>query len=196
MSPILELCRTYQLLLVELALDFATESGVDGKFVKRHGRFGKSRRQLDRGGPGQLRYGTRKSYKLVRCYAKPELQSYRVELELHSGFLRKHSISSFGDLEKLVTLVCRDHLQLVFVRWKRLGRHLVQKFGDRRGKTLLQAARDRSQSLQRVSKFLTRRGVTNPHRFLKPMKINQNIRQAMQAWLNRIGKELLCIKTI
>jgi hypothetical protein len=180
--PILRLCRTYHLLLVELALDFFPESGVDRKFVKRHARFGKSRRRVDRGGPRQLRYGTRKSDKLVRCYAKPSLNSYRVELELHSGFLRKHSISSFGDLEKLVTLVCRDHLKFVFVRWKRLRRYLVRKFGDRRGKALLQAARDRSQSLQRVSQFLTRQGVANPHRFLRPMKINKSIRQAMRAW--------------
>jgi hypothetical protein len=145
--PILKQCRTYRLISVELSLDFPAGSFVDDGFIKRHARFGKSHRQFDRGGPDQLRYGTRKSSKLVRCYVKPPVSSYRVELELHSGFLRKHRIASFLDLEKLVTSICPNHLLFVQIRWERLRQYLVQKFGDRRGGAIFQAARERSRSL-------------------------------------------------
>ena len=42
---VLNRCRFYRFLLVELALDFSPASGVDERYVKRHGRFGKSRRR-------------------------------------------------------------------------------------------------------------------------------------------------------
>lgn len=87
--PILKRCRFASSILVELALDFDESSNVDSRFVKRHAKFGKSRRRMDRGGPGQLRYGGRKSSKLVRCYYKPEVRAYRVELEFHSRFINR-----------------------------------------------------------------------------------------------------------
>jgi hypothetical protein len=37
-------CRSYQVLIVELAFDFSTSSSVNQTFVRRHGVFGKSRR--------------------------------------------------------------------------------------------------------------------------------------------------------
>jgi hypothetical protein len=86
---ILKRCRFAWLVLVELALDFSPSSGIDRAFVRRHAVFGKSQRRTDRGGPQQLRYGTRKSGKLVRCYWKKEVQAFRVELELHSRLLNK-----------------------------------------------------------------------------------------------------------
>jgi hypothetical protein len=38
-------CRSYQILIVELAFDFSTPSPVNTAFVRRHGVFGKSRRR-------------------------------------------------------------------------------------------------------------------------------------------------------
>ena len=63
-------------------MDFPEDSGVDEEFVLRFGKFGNARRRKDRGGPGTLRYGSRTSPKMVRCYLKKSLDSYRVELEL------------------------------------------------------------------------------------------------------------------
>ena len=77
--------RFVSFLLFELALDFAPESGVDEDFVRRHAKFGKSRFRPDRGGPGQLRFGSRFSGRLVRCYEKEAVNAYRVEIELHSA---------------------------------------------------------------------------------------------------------------
>jgi hypothetical protein len=39
----LKYCRRHRLILVELAFDFAPNSGVTGQFLRRFGRFGKSR---------------------------------------------------------------------------------------------------------------------------------------------------------
>ncbi len=101
LEPILANCKAYRFLLVEIAFDFKLGAKVDRDFVRQHALFGRSRRRIDRGGPGQLRYGSRKSAKLVRCYFKPEVSAYRVELELHSQFLKAHSISKFEDLAVL-----------------------------------------------------------------------------------------------
>src|ERR1700730_9386541 len=90
-------CRQYRLVLIELALDFAPASHVDEVYVMQHGIFGKSRSRPDLGGPGQLRHGSRRSGKLVRCYWKDQVGAYRVELELHSGLLRKHDIDGVTD---------------------------------------------------------------------------------------------------
>jgi hypothetical protein len=41
---------------------------------------------------GRLRYGGRKSAKLVRCYRKKSKNAYRVEVELHSSLLNQHGM--------------------------------------------------------------------------------------------------------
>ena len=73
----------HRLSVVELAFDFVEDAGVDRKFVLQHGVFGKSRRQPNPAGQGYVRYGTRASAKLVRCYRKHQLNRFRVELEFH-----------------------------------------------------------------------------------------------------------------
>jgi hypothetical protein len=46
----------------------------------------------------RLRYGGRKSAKLVRCYWKTNKHAYRVEVELHSSLLNQHGIRDVRDL--------------------------------------------------------------------------------------------------
>lgn len=38
-------CRYWRFLIIEVAFDFSPETGVDERFVRRHGRFGKSHRR-------------------------------------------------------------------------------------------------------------------------------------------------------
>src|SRR4051794_2313401 len=78
-----------------------------------------------------LNYGSRKSGKYVRCYKKPEVGAYRVELELHSSLLRRHNISGLDDLVRLPGVVCPKHLQLVDLDWNRLQRYLANNIGAR-----------------------------------------------------------------
>lgn len=181
-EAVLALCLNYKLSLVELAFDFAAESGVDERFVLQHGTFGKSRRRLDRGGEGQIRYGGRNCPKLVRCYQKKEVDRFRVELEIHPALLRKYAVSKVNDFGRLCPKLLRSHVRFVGISWRRLSRVLEKRFGSRHP-VMLEEAKDRALvSLRRVLRFLKRNGVTNPHRFLHNMRINDDMRAALRAW--------------
>jgi hypothetical protein len=183
--------RFPKLLLFELALDFHPSSGVDADFVQQHAQFGKSRPRFDRGGPEQLRYGSRYSGKLVRCYWKESVNSYRVEIELHSSLLprpRRNNLREVIDmrwpeLADAAFSIVPGHCRFVKLRFQALGRHLRQRFGEG-GDTLLEQIRIRStESLQAAMAYLRRKGVHNPHRFLQPMtRINGALERAIDKW--------------
>jgi len=176
-------CANHRVRLVELAVDFDPATGVNGKYVRRFGRFGKSRRRDDRGGPEQERFGSRKSTKLVRSYAKRELNVYRVELELHSGLLRKCGIKKAGDLYRVASKVFPSHLDFVGVRWGKLEQYLTWRLGSQAARILGEARRRRDElSLRDALQFLSNRGVSNPHRFLKRLSLNDEIRVALRQW--------------
>lgn len=183
-------CTAHKVSVVELAFDFARESGVDRNFVLQHGVFGKSRRRTDRGGPGQVRYGSRHSSKLVRCYWKNELSRFRVELEVHSALLRKCSVFNVTDFGTLCPRLLRSHIRFVGFRWRSLGAHLAKKVGRLDGEVLLEATQKRAGfSLRRAIHFLSRNGVTNPHRFLHALRINDEVELALRAWHARFSCE-------
>src|SRR5260370_378937 len=83
----------------------------------RPARFGKSRRRTNRGGPGTLRFGSRGSSKLIRCYWKEEIGRYRVELELHATLLKKFSIQKITELPLIVTKLWPAHFCFKVMRW-------------------------------------------------------------------------------
>lgn len=175
-------CCHYRLVLVELALDFAPASGVNAVFVKQHGIFGKSRRRTDLGGPGQLRYGSRKSSKLVRCYWKDPVGAYRVELELHSRLLREHGIDRVSDINEVPGVVFPRHVRFVRFAWNRLRRYLERRFGQRCEAIMRVARRLADLSVRRTSRYLRRKGVNNVHRFLVPLRMNTKIDKALIEW--------------
>jgi hypothetical protein len=187
---ILKRCRYFRFLLVELAFDFSPASGVDQAFVRRHGKFGKSRRRFDRGGPEQLRYGSRSSGKLIRAYQKQEVNAFRVEVEFHSRLLAKHKHPKaeknyrFIDVpSQLLPIDLRKHFRFVRVDWKALKRYLARRDGPQ-GMAIWRRARAKAQiSLRSVTQFLRRKGVINVHRFLKPLSINRMIDEALTTWL-------------
>jgi hypothetical protein len=174
-------CRAYRICLVELALDFSPRSAVTSTFVKRHARFGKSRRRA-KGKKGRVLYfGGRKSDKLIRCYRKHGLEVFRVELELHSNLLRREHIATLNDFLGLPAVICPKHLQFVAVAWNRLRRHLKRKLG-KRSDAVFTAARQRASSIRRVQRYLRRKGVSNAHRFLVPLAINKDVTGALNRW--------------
>ena len=183
--------RNIQLCLVELALDFDRELGIDRQYVRRFARFGKSRQRDDRGGPEQVRFGSRGSTKVVRCYEKKQLNAYRVELELHRGLLRKFGINNCQDLYLVASKVWPSHVEFVGVRWGRLARALARRF-EAKGVDILQETRRRRDelSLRDALQFLVERGVPNPHRFLKELEINADVRAALRRWAELFYKQL------
>lgn len=183
--------RFPKLLLFELALDFPPGTGVDADFIRKHARFGKSRYRADRGGPGQLRYGSRSSTKLGRCYQKESVGAYRVEVEMHSSLLprprgdkRREIIDTrWPEIADAGFSILPAHLQFVRFRFKALARHLRRRFGER-GDALLERTRACSnESLHSALAYLRRQGINNPHRFLQPMtQINAAIERAIDDW--------------
>jgi len=97
---ILELIPDFKIVLIEIACDFPLDCIVDTSFVRRHMLAGKTR--LRPGGNAlHERWGSARSSKVVRAYAKFEASAFRIELQLHARFLRKHKINHTSDFAKL-----------------------------------------------------------------------------------------------
>jgi hypothetical protein len=128
-----------------------------------------------------LWFGSRKSGKFVRCYAKEQLSAFRVEIEFHSSLLRSRSIFQADDLVQLVDIVYPKHVQFVDFDWEQLQLHLTRKMGTR-GHDVLVAAKKRATSVQRLARYLRRKGILNVHRLYLPLAINKTIEFALRRW--------------
>jgi hypothetical protein len=132
---------------------------------------------------GRVSYwGGRKCNKFVRCYEKPEVASYRVEVELHSQLLRREKISTLDDFDGLPLSIYPKHFQFVTVDWDRLHRHLMRK---RNSQAIIAGAQQRRRSLSRLRRYLRRKGITNFHRFLVPHAMNKKIDRAFTRWIRQ-----------
>lgn len=132
-----------------------------------------------------LRYGGRKTGKLVRCYWKKELGVDRVEVELHSGLLR--NILTLDDFLYLPDIVYPKHLQFVEFDWSRL-KHYLSKRPAHQSSRIIAGSKRREASLQRVRRYLNKHGVANVHRFLVTLAINEQIRRALNRWARTFKK--------
>jgi hypothetical protein len=167
--------------LVEVAWDFQPTSGIDLCFVRRCALFGKSRRNISRLYALSALYGSRKGQKLVRCYSKKELNSFRVELELHSAWLRRYGISQLEDLRKLPASLFPNHFRFVDLDWKRLEKCLLHR--GLQAAQIIEEAKQKSDSIHGVLWFLRRSaGVNNAHRFLVDGYGNQTIQESLKKW--------------
>jgi len=174
-------CEKHRLLLVEVAFDFTKESGVDQHFVLGHGVFGKSRPRPDRGGAGQLRYGSRTSATLVRAYRKATINRYRVELELHSRFLRSQGLNEFRQLKDLERMLLPSRFRLAALDWGGLDRYLHGRLGEK-SQSVLGLVRAKSTSIHAACEFLRQTGMPNVHRFLKPLPQSAQLQDAINIW--------------
>lgn len=171
----------YRLLLIELALDFHPNSRVDIGFVRSCAMFGKCRPHRSRMFPNSARYGGRKGDKLVRCYWKEAAVSFRIELELHSAWLRRNGIRMLEDLRKLPRLLYPNHVRFVRVDWIALEKYLSR--GRLAPKEVIRRAQAQSDSIHRVMECLRRiPAVHNAHRFLLPLRANHAVQRALKRW--------------
>jgi hypothetical protein len=118
----------------------------------------------------------------VRCYGKHELGIFRVEIELHSGLLRSHSITQADDLVQLADLVYPKHVQFVDFDWERLKLYLTRKMG-KRGKGIFVEAKERATSIRNAARYLRKAGVSNLHRFYRPLPINRSLTCSLDTWV-------------
>jgi hypothetical protein len=178
--PVLKYCRSYCLVLIEIAFDFSPSTGVDAAFIKRHALFGKSRPRPD-WGDGVLRYGSRHSDTLVRAYDKPPVRSFRVEVELHSSLLRSNRVCKVKDIPKSAQLIVPSHFRMVVINWRSVRRYLIGRFPEA-GTPALNRTKSQAASIHAALGYLRRKKANNVHRFLQPIKGNNLVREAAETW--------------
>jgi hypothetical protein len=136
-----------------------------------------------------VHYGSRKGTKLIRIYKKEELNVFRIEGEFHSFLLRRHRIDTEQDLNAIADVFYPRHIRFVEVDWKRLRKYLMEKYGKDHGEEILKSARKKRSSIRRVTRYLRREGVFNVHRFYRPLKINKDIKGALDDWSSQFDHE-------
>jgi hypothetical protein len=172
--------KSYRFLLIEVAIDFSPGSGIDVNFVRKFGLFGKSRPNHSRLLKHGALLGSRKGGKLIRIYNKKQLGVLRVEVEVHSAWLRRFGIATLRDMHKLPQALFPQHLRFVNVNWNAVGRYL-----SRRGLSsghIINHAKHRGDSIHAVMEFLRNSGVHNPHRFLLTVAPSREIFQSLKNW--------------
>ena len=171
----------FNIILVELALDFQVPTRVNLEFVRRYFFPGKSRLRTRQRHSNILYYGSRYSTKFYRVYGKVSIGAFRVEVEIHRGLLKWCGIVSPRFLWTLARLLYPRHIQFVHLNWDVLKAHLARR--GLPGEKILRNAQARQGSLHDVLRYLRREaGISNPHRFLRPLKVNRKIRRALNAW--------------
>lgn len=182
LRAILGAFRTKRLSTVELAIDFSKNSKVDRAFALRHCICGKSRLV---GGRlyGELRFGTRNSETMVRAYEKSEIPSFRLEIELHSAWLRKNRLQDVADLAKLSVLLMPRRIQFASIDWEQVACRLSTK--GLRPETLIEEAQENAHSIHNALRYLRDEfELDNVHRFLRPLRLNRTVREALHTWAN------------
>jgi hypothetical protein len=112
-------------------------------------------------------------------YWKTEIGRYRVELELHSRFLRHHGIEDISDFSKLATLLPRKHIWFSQLNTAKLYGYLERKGNDR-------------VEMQRIGHELA---LFNTNLFTLSYGLRfemQNARRMLSSsWLNRVVRDAL-----
>jgi hypothetical protein len=172
-------CRV---LILELAFDFVPSAGIDRRYARKYCKFGKSRRLKRRGLGKTLYWGERKSSKLVRAYFKKLLGVFRIELQLNPRLIRNLRLEDFRSIDKLHDLLLPRHFEFVKIDWAAIGRYCAENdlgigaIDIAKEKKTLHAQMD---SLRRTTR------IENLYRFLKPLKTNQLVRDAIQKFVKQ-----------
>jgi hypothetical protein len=135
----------------------------------------------------RLRYGGRKSAKLVRCYRKKSKDAYRIEVEEHSSLLNQHGIRDVRDLVDAARVIYPKHFRFAEFDWKKLSLHLAKQRKEN-AESILEGARRRGKSMRRVTRYLRRNGIQNVHRFLVSLALNKEVVQALKRWIHQFER--------
>lgn len=181
LERILGVLPEFRLLKVEVAHDFCSSSVVDADFARRHLLVGKSWRSEDSVHGDMLYFGTRRSPVFCRCYWKTEIDSFRIELEVHSEWLQKNGIATPDDFAKFPDLVARKHVAFYKIDPLKLTLAL-QRLGVPVESTLRKVA-SRQHDLSLALRYLRSKvGLTNTRRILVSLKTNMRVEKALRLW--------------
>lgn len=187
---VLELLPDVKLVMVELAFDFGSSSGVDGAYVRKHALFGKSRRNQISAHRCYDTWGTRRGAKFIRSYYKGEIGVHRVELQLNRRFLRRHGIKDVFDFHRLVEVLPVRHLLLAKLDEGRVRQQLKNA-----GHTVSECRRIMERVRESEGDLLAQFGVSrkrgglrNVRRLLVPMEANELVGKALRRWARQWPK--------
>ena len=181
---ILELIAEFKLVLVEIALDLPLDSIVDTSFVRQHMLAGKTRLRPG-GNVLHERWGSARSSKVVRAYAKFEASSFRIEFQLNARFLRKHGINHASDFPKLATILSSHHIYFAALDDNKLREYLRRSRLPAKTKTsILKTVAESRKSLWSTLRLLRRKWhFTNVRRLLVPLPaMNRIVVAALNEW--------------
>ena len=184
LALILELLPQFKIVLLELALDFPIQSVVDPSFVRRHLLCGKT--WMRAGGTAlHEKWGTFRSSKVVRSYAKFAILRFRIEFQLNARFLRKHQINHALDFAKLATILSSHHICFASLDDSKLREHLRRSALPHKTKTaILKSVAESRKSLWSTLRLLRRKWhFTNVRRLLSPLpEMNGIVLSALNKW--------------
>lgn len=124
----------------------------------------------------------------MRPYRKPEINAYRVELELHPGVLDQCEIVAVQDLPKAARAIHPKHVHFAEMDWEKLRLYLAKR-ERQNGEAIFEGAVKRANSMRRVTQYLRRQRIPNVHRFLVPLAVNKKVKQALETWALQFQKE-------
>jgi hypothetical protein len=184
LSLVLELIPQYKIVLLEVALDFPLRSVMDTSFVRQHMLCGKTWMRV--GGTAlHERWGSSRSAKVVRAYAKFEILRFRIELQLHARFLRKYQINYASDFQKLATILPRHHIYFAAIDHGKLREQLQRSGLPHKTKTeILKTVTTNQKSLWSTLRLLRRKWhFVNARRLLAPLtEMNALVVAALNEW--------------
>jgi len=159
------------------------EEIVNAKFIRQHVRCGKSRMRPNRRFPKAVWFGAPSSERFLRCYPKPPVLGFRIELQLNRAAIQKYGLDDLKLWTRLPEVV-RKYVAFYRMDWKRLTVYVRRHF-RRDPSVVLEKARSLRGNLGDLLRFLRRSSVNNPGRFLVPMRVNDEIAQALRIWKRR-----------
>ena len=155
---------------------------MNAQYVKRHLRSGKARMRRAPGFSKAAWFGAPKSEHFVRCYPKPEVGGFRVEIQFNRGAIEKHGLDDICKWAKLPEIV-RRYVRFYRMDWPRLGSYLNRQF--RNSEIIFRRARALEGNLDELLRFLRQVSVSNPSRFLLPTPVNADVTRALARWKRR-----------
>lgn len=181
---ILGMFDDFNLVLLEIPFDFPIGSIVDIDYMRRYGLSGKS--WLVAGSdPLYDKWGSSAGLKVIRSYPKWEIFAHRVEIELHSSFLRQHAINRPTDFPRLASILPEKHIFFARLDKGKLVNQLrLHGRSARSIKRVLGQVEDLSNSLWGTLAHLRKRqGLKNVQRLLVPLEnTNRVVREAIEKW--------------
>jgi len=174
-----------RLVIAELAMDFP-KGTMSAGYVKRHWKLGRAHIRRNTHYPHAVWHGAPRSAQFSRGYPKPEVDGFRVEIQLNIEGLERYGIANPADFERLPAILTA---QMGFFRmdWAKLARYVRKNM--RHADTILRMARQQRGVLTELLNFLHAVGVSNPQNFLIPMPVNEPMYAALRVWGDQWKKD-------